>query len=125
MLAVFGQQKYYEVYKLFLHPLGHVGLYWPAEILMIKNLKMFNFVGQFWEPLWGYFGNTQIFTGTALSIRRGNLGLVATPSQFASAHRKIDPEMLYMQETIPLTLEVRWTASVHKKFHWYTEVGQI
>ena len=86
---------------------------------------MFNFVGQFWELLWCNFGNNKFFTGTALSIRRGNLGLVATPSQIASAHRKIDPEKLYMQETIPLTREVRWTASVHKKFHWCTEVGQV
>ena len=55
------------------------------------------------------------FLGTALSIRRGNLGSVATPSQIASAHRKIEPKTLHMQEAVLLTREVRRTASIHKK----------
>ena len=89
-MAVFGQQIYYEVLKIISAP---TRVYWlvlaSRNIKVLRTSKMFNFVGQFWEPLFGNFGNTQIFTGTALSIRRGNLGLVATPSQIASAHRKI------------------------------------
>ena len=53
------------------------------------RLTLVTLVGQFSLLLWGNFGTTKNFLGTALSIRRGNLGSVATPSQIASAHRKI------------------------------------